>query len=139
MSMRRRSILSEDDDHCETCGEWDLVGSGHEVGEPCPDAPNFFGSDDDHRVTQKIRSHRGEWRGETYQFYLTTPRGRRDYICNYCGEGIDKGVRHVVMVTVGLEGPGMETWRLHGECYLAPGSMFDNSGRPDWRWLGPEV
>jgi hypothetical protein len=48
---------------------------------------------------------------------------------------IEKGQRHVMYVTANQEGPGMETWRLHGECYLSKQSMFDGEfKRPDWRW-----
>jgi len=30
-------ITEEGATWCDYCGEWDLVGSHHEVGEPCPE------------------------------------------------------------------------------------------------------
>lgn len=32
-------LTEEDfDGACDICGEWNLIGSGHHVGEPCPEA-----------------------------------------------------------------------------------------------------
>jgi len=41
----------------------------------------------------------------------------------------------VKYVTANLEGPGMETWRIHGECYIECVVMF-YADRPAWRWVG---
>ena len=81
-----------------------------------------------------IREHDGKWAGETYIFALCLPRARKDYECNFCGEPIPKGTRHVMYTTTNIEGPGFEHWRLHGECYLSGEAMFDNAGRPELRW-----
>lgn len=89
------------------------------------------------RDEQVIEHHSGEWRGELWMFSLSTPKARRDYWCHGCGEKIERGARHVSFVTAGQEGPGMERWRLHGECYLSGDAMFDVT-RPAWRWVGPE-
>ena len=85
-----------------------------------------------------IAPHDGAWRGETWQFHLRTPRARKRYDCDACGEPIEIGARHVKFVTANVEGPGMETWRVHGECYLEPGmTLFNDEARPGWRWATP--
>jgi hypothetical protein len=77
----------------------------------------------------------GRWFGETWVFRLRTPRARRRYVCASCDEEIPKGTCHVMYVTRDQEGPGWETWRLHGECYLEKGrSRCNSEKRPDWRW-----
>ena len=81
-----------------------------------------------------IEERDGQWKGETYVFRLRLPRARKDYDCVFCNEPIPKGLRYAMFVTTNIEGPGWETWRLHGECYLSNGSMFDNDGRPKERW-----
>jgi|SRR5882724_540371 len=88
----------------------------------------------DDRIYQTIRTHNGRWSGEFYHFRLKTPRARKDYICDGCGEPIEKGQKYVCYATIGMEGPGWETWHLHGECYIEDGLMFE-SERPDWRWM----
>lgn len=86
-----------------------------------------------------IETHDGEWHGETWVFNLRTPRARKRYSCDACCEDIEKGLRHVSYVTSGVEAPGLETWRLHGECYLSDLSMFTGEKRPVWRWVGQEM
>src|SRR5206468_1290614 len=86
------------------------------------------------REINGIREHGGRWNQETWIFHLSLPRAGRRHLCDYCGQRIEKGQLHVSYVTTGVEGPGMETWRLHGECYLANGAMFYKDGRPGWRW-----
>jgi hypothetical protein len=73
------------------------------------------------------------WKGETFVFELRTPKARKDYSCDGCGELIPKGKRHAMFTTTNVEGPGFEHWRLHGECYLSNEPMFYGK-RPDWRW-----
>lgn len=85
------------------------------------------------RSKEHIEPHDGKWVAEHWCFHLRTPRARKPHACHGCGEPIEKGSRHVCYVTTGIEGPGMETWHLHGECYLEDGPMFD-SDRPEWRW-----
>jgi hypothetical protein len=72
-----------------------------------------------------VEEHDGTWRGEVWHFSLRLPRARRAYDCHGCGEPIEQGLRHVTFVTAGVEGPGMERWRLHIECYLSNQPMFD--------------
>jgi hypothetical protein len=88
------------------------------------------------RVFEPIESHDGRWNAETWIFHLRTPCARKTYECNGCGEIIKVGQRHVKYVTANVEGPGMETWRCHGECYLSDIPMFIGD-RPSWRWEGP--
>lgn len=89
---------------------------------------------------REILPHDGAWRGETYQFRLRLPKGRKDYVCHACDELIPKGTVHVAIITVNVEGPGMETWRIHGECYLEPGmSLLNGERRPEWRWGHADV
>lgn len=84
---------------------------------------------------REIEPHDGRWLGETWVFHLRTPRARKRYGCDCCGEAIERGSRHVKYVTTNVEGPGFDTWRLHGECYLSDQPMF-HGDRPDWRWDG---
>jgi hypothetical protein len=84
-----------------------------------------------------IEPSNGHWAGDTWVFHLRTPKARKPYDCHACDERIEKGLLHVKYVTTNLEGPGFETWRLHGECYLSPGSLLNCEKRPDWRWVGP--
>ena len=85
------------------------------------------------RTIEGIQEHNGGYAGETYIFHLRLPRARVPYDCAVCSEPITRGQRHVAYVTRNVEGPGWETWRLHGECYLDGGVMF-YSTRPAWRW-----
>lgn len=49
-------------------------------------------------------------------FYnTTTPRGRKDYRCEWCGEPIPKGEKHYHYVGV-WEGD-WQNWRMHSECH----------------------
>ena len=80
-----------------------------------------------------IVEHDGRLAMETWVFRLRLPRARRRYDCHACNEPIEAGQRHVMYVTVGVEGPGFKTWRIHGECYLAGISMFYGE-RPAERW-----
>ncbi len=80
-----------------------------------------------------IDHHDGRWCSEHWVFHLRTPRARKPYTCNACCELIETGLRHVKYVTANLEGPGMETWRIHGECYIGNIAMFYGE-RPTWRW-----
>ena len=79
---------------------------------------------------------RGRAHGEVFVFSQATPRARKDYHCDGCNEQIPRGSRYVSYVTKGEEGPGMERWRLHGECFLEDIEMFTGD-RPGWRWKGP--
>jgi hypothetical protein len=88
------------------------------------------------RQYEDITDHNGKWLLGTWQFNRRTPKARKAYCCDRCGQEIAKGTRHVKFVTAGLEGPGMETWRLHGECYLDEGGAMFDGVRPDWRWEG---
>jgi len=76
---------------------------------------------------------RGEWRGETYIFHLSTPKARKDHVCHCCSEQIARGERYVRYTTKGQEGPGLEEWTIHGECYEEDIPMFVGK-RPSWRW-----
>jgi hypothetical protein len=78
---------------------------------------------------------RGRYRGETFIFEQSTPKARKRHVCHACCEPIEVGTHYVTYVTVDVEGPGFETWRLHGECFLAGGSMFGGDPRPSWRWV----
>jgi hypothetical protein len=90
------------------------------------------------REYEDIPDHDGRWTGETYIFHRRTPKARRRYLCDACDEPIEKGQRHVKYVTANVEGPGMETWRIHGECYLEGITMFGHDPRPAWRWQGDQ-
>lgn len=85
------------------------------------------------RTIDGIEEHDGLWKGEIYIFSLTLPLARNEYACDGCGEPIPKGCRHVTFTTRDVESPSFEHWRLHGECYLSDGVMFDTD-RPSWRW-----
>jgi hypothetical protein len=86
------------------------------------------------RCVDDIREQDGHWRTEMYVFRVRIPRASREYDCDFCCEKILTNQRHVMFVTIGQEGPGWETWRMHGECYQRHESIFENSGRPNWRW-----
>lgn len=84
-----------------------------------------------------IEPHNGRWAGEKWVFHLRTPKARKRYFCDACGQTINKGERYVNYVTANLEGPGMETWHVHGECYEENTPMFSGI-RPDWRFWWPQ-
>lgn len=86
-----------------------------------------------HRSFDGISEHNGEWRGEAYHLSLRLPVARKAHTCDACDQPIPKGQRYVCMTTRDVEGPGLESWKVHGECYLEDGPMFDTK-RPDWRW-----
>src|ERR1035437_6389755 len=48
----------------------------------------------------------------------TTPYGRKDYHCEWCGEKIPKGERHVHFV--GIWEGDWQNWRMHDECHESP-------------------
>ena len=51
-------------------------------------------------------------------FYnTTTPTGRKDYRCEWCGQGIPKGEKHVHFVGI-WEGE-WQNWRMHNECHAS--------------------
>lgn len=51
-------------------------------------------------------------------FYnTTTPRARKDYRCEWCGDPIPTGEQHVHFVGV-WEGE-WQNWRMHNECHEA--------------------
>lgn len=46
---------------------------------------------------------------------ILRPRARHAHRCEWCGEGIAVGVRHVQYC--GLWGGEWQSWRMHDECY----------------------
>jgi hypothetical protein len=91
-----------------------------------------------HEYEEIPERRRGQWRGEVWVFHQHTPRARKRHTCDACLEAIEPSTRYVTFVTKGVEGPGWETWRVHGECYLEGISMFGHNPRPAWRWQGDQ-
>lgn len=81
-----------------------------------------------------IEDHDGMWAGENWIFHRKIRKARKRHECHACDEAIEKGTHYVEYVTAGLEGPGMETWRVHGECFIENLSMMVGEKRPAWRW-----
>ena len=74
--------------------------------------------------------------GECWIMSQTTPRARRDYWCDGCGERIERGRRYVCVVLDTNDGlRGLASYRLHGECRNLP--FWAGEKRPAERWLGP--
>jgi hypothetical protein len=86
----------------------------------------------------EIREHDGSWAAESWIFHRKIRKARKQYDCACCSEPIEKGTHYVEYVTAGQEGLGMETWRLHGECYIEGLSMLNAEPRPPWRWKPSE-